>query len=266
MPSTTWRSRRSASSGMPADGPGAVHALETVIGLARPRGVVELQGRAATLATVLRALPQARWVHFDTHGFFATPEIQSALDVDSNALDRLGRKASNPLARNPLVLSGLALGGKGERPVGAAAESPEDPDILTAEAISGLPLQGLDLAVLSACETGLGTVAGGEGVFGLQRAFHLAGTPTVVASVWSVETSSTRALMAEFYKNLWQKRLPRLESLRQAQLAMIREYRGRGPARSPGRIADPGQADGNAGAAQLPPVFWTGFVLSGDWR
>ena len=111
-----------------------------------------------------------------------------------------------------------------DRP-GASTTSPDAPDILTAEAIAGLPLQGLNLAVLSACETGLGTVAGGEGVFGLQRAFHLAGTQTVVASLWSVEVGSTRALMVEFYKNLWERRLPRLESLRQAQLAMINEYR-----------------------------------------
>ena len=182
------------------------------------------------------------------------------------ALDRLGRKASAPLARNPLVLSGLVLGGKSERPSGASKTSPERRDILTAEAIAGLPLQGLNLAVLSACETGLGTVAGGEGVFGLQRAFHLAGTQTVVASLWSVEVGSTRALMVEFYKNLWQKRLPRLESLRQAQLAMINEYRSRGSGKSSGRVADQRKADENGGADQLPPVFWAGFVLSGDWR
>ena len=165
-----------------------------------------------------------------------------------------------------MVLSGLVLGGRSERPSGAAATSPEDRDTLTAEAIAGLPLQGLNLAVLSACETGLGTVAGGEGVFGLQRAFHLAGTHTVVASLWRVETGSTLALMAEFYKNLWKKRLPRLESLRQAQLAMINAYRSRSSGKSSGRVADQRKADENGGADQLPPVFWAGFVLSGDWR
>ena len=82
-----------AVGGMPAEGFGAVHELEAVISLARPRRVVELQGQAASMAAVLRALPGARWVHFDTHGFFATPEIQSSLQVDPDALDRLGRKA-----------------------------------------------------------------------------------------------------------------------------------------------------------------------------
>jgi len=255
-----------AVGGMPSDLPGAVRELETVISLARPRRVVELQGETASTTEVLRALPQARWAHFDTHGFFATPDLQSVLQADPNPLGRLGREGSAPLARNPLVLSGLIVGERNGRPAGAGAALPDDQGILTAEAIAGLPLQGLDLAVLSACETGLGTVAGGEGVFGLQRAFHLAGAQTVIASLWSVEVGSTQVLMAELYKNLWKKKLPRLESLRQAQLTMIREYRRRGPRGSASRVADRTGAVASGETDQLPPVFWAAFVLSGDWR
>src|SRR5208282_3574626 len=88
-----------AVGGMPNDLPGAVRELETVISLARPRRVVELQGDTASTTEVLRALPQARWVHFDTHGFFASPEVQSVLQGDPNPLDRLRRVGADSLAR-----------------------------------------------------------------------------------------------------------------------------------------------------------------------
>ncbi len=253
-----------AVGGMPGSGPGAVHELETVVSLARPRRIITLQGEAASMAAVLQALPQARWAHFDTHGFFATPEVQSLLQVGPDPLDRLGRKVSAPLARNPLVLSGLELGGKTHGSPGAGV-SADDHEILSAEAIAGLPLENLDLAVLSACETGLGTVAGGEGVFGLQRAFHLAGTQTVLASLWSVEVSSTRTLMAGFYQNLWTKHLSRLEALRQAQLAMIQEYRRRSSRRA-GGAGHPEAGGAGKVPDPLPPLYWAAFVLSGDWR
>ena len=77
--------------------------------------------------------------------------------------------------------------------------------------------------MLSACETGLGLVGGGEGVFGLQRAFHLAGAHNVVASLWKVDDQATAALMALFYDRLWQQGKPPLEALREAQLALYRQ-------------------------------------------
>ena len=251
---------------MSNEGLGPVQELQTVIRLARPRRVVELQGDRATTSAVLGALPSARWVHFDTHGFFANPEIQSLLEADPNPLDRLRRDTLASFGRNPLILSGLVLSDNDLRNAGggagAGASFPDSDKILTAEAIAGLPLPGLDLAVLSACETGLGTVAGGEGVFGLQRAFHLAGAQTVVASLWSVQAAATRVLMEEFYKNLWQNKLPKLEALRQAQLTMIKAYKQR----VPGSPASRKNAAASGETDQLPPVYWAGFVLSGDWR
>ena len=79
--------------------------------------------------------------------------------------------------------------------------------------MAGLDLCGCRLAVLSACRTGLGNVAGGQGVLGLQRAFHRAGVATVVASLWDVDDFTTALLMDQFYANLWEKKLPILEAL-----------------------------------------------------
>ena len=95
---------------------------------------------------------------------------------------------------------------------------------LTAEEVMTLDLRGVRLCVLSACETGLGEVAGGEGLLGLQRAFQAAGARTVVASLWQVSDEGTRTMMQRFYQNLWQRKLRPLDALREAQLAMLNDY------------------------------------------
>ena len=80
--------------------------------------------------------------------------------------------------------------------------------MITAEEVEGLDLHGCDLAVLSACDTGRGKVAGGQGAMGLQRAFHQAGARTAVTSLWRIDDDDTKRLMAMFYNNLWQMHLP----------------------------------------------------------
>jgi CHAT domain-containing protein len=82
-------------------------------------------------------------------------------------------------------------------------------------------LRGVELVVLSACQTGLGKVASGEGVLGLQRGFHEAGARSLAVSLWSVSDAATSVLMEELYANLWQKKMPRLQALRQAQLTVL---------------------------------------------
>jgi CHAT domain-containing protein/Tfp pilus assembly protein PilF len=161
---------------------------------------------------------------------------------------------------HPGLLSGLALAGANSPP-----ESGRDNGILTALEVSAMDLSKVDTAVLSACETGLGEMAGGEGLLGLQRAFQVAGAKTVVASVWKVDDRTTRLLMSEFYSNLWDKKLGKLESLRQAQLKLLREgakLKDGSDARgltilSPQPLLDDGK---------LPPYYWAAFILSGDWR
>src|SRR5205814_5061847 len=113
-------------------------------------------------------------------------------DEKAFAQRRKGERVA-PGARNPLVLSGLVLAGANLPPrPDSLGIAQGDGGILTAEAVASLPLVNLELAVLSACETGLGEVAGGEGVFGLQRAFHLAGARTVIASLWKIDDTATQ--------------------------------------------------------------------------
>ena len=116
----------------------------------------------------------------------------------------------------PGLLSGLVWAGAGNphRPGLRALDL--GAGLMTAEEVAELDLGGCALAVLSACETGLGRTAGGEGVLGLQRAFGEAGCRTVIASLWKVDDEATRALMGHFYRCLWEEGLPPLEALRRA--------------------------------------------------
>jgi CHAT domain-containing protein len=227
--------------------------------------VVYLRGAEAGKSAVLAALPEARYVHLATHGFFAEARLPSLFrpDVRPPLLNRLAfasHARASFAARNPMLLSGLVLAGANTAPAGGPAA---DNGILTAEELAGVDCRQSELVVLSACETGLGDVAGGEGVFGLQRAFVMAGARCVAASLWQVDDRATQILMERFYDNLWRKKLGKLEALRQAQLWLLREGR-----RDPGlrrgtleRLPEKGADKG-----RLPPHYWAAFVLSGDWR
>jgi CHAT domain-containing protein len=147
----------------------------------------------------------------------------------------------------------------------AGEANQEDDGILAAEEIGVQNLDGVEIVVLSACESGLGKQASGEGVLGLQRSFQSAGARSVVASLWSVDDEATKTLMVAFYRNLWERKLPKLEALRQAQLTMLREYEPKaGILRGPGpeRPFDPAHAR----TKSLSPLYWGSFVLSGDWK
>ena len=177
------------------------------------------------------------------------------------------------------MLSGIALAGanRGAQPIDDRHRLGDD-GILTALETAELDLSAAELVVLSACETGLGPVAGGEGLLGLQRAFQVAGARTVVASLWKVDDAATERLMTHFYRNLWQKKgLPPLEALRQAQLAILNGQKP--PAADGGRGAAAGQSEESGPRAGFGPGFdvpeqaprmrasprlWAAWVLSGD--
>jgi CHAT domain-containing protein len=251
---------------------GSERELKQVAALAQARTVRLLTGAEAGTDRVLEELPQARWAHLATHGFFADKSFRSVLQLDEQLFARrelmpgqIGERIGEG-ARSPLVLSGLVLAGANRKDV-------PDRGILTADAVVGLNLSGLELAVLSACETGLGEVAGGEGVFGLQRAFHLAGARNVVASLWKVDDEATAALMALFYHKLWREQKPPVEALREAQLTLYRHpERINTLARERGPVLEkvlklpadrPAEANAPQPHGKAPVKVWAGFVFSG---
>jgi CHAT domain-containing protein len=219
-----------------------------------------LEKGAATEAAIRLQAGGHRYLHFATHGFFAPSSILSAAaPVEPKMHDLFGK--SDVRGFHPGLLSGIALAGANRTPAAG-----EDDGILTATEVEALDLRKTDLVVLSACETGLGTVAGGEGILGLQRAFQLSGAGSVVASLWSVDDAATRALMDRFYDNLWQKNMPRAEALRQAQIYMLREGAKNAELRGLPRGLVPDDDGPSARSTEMPPFYWAAFVLSGDWR
>jgi CHAT domain-containing protein len=204
-----------------------------------------------------------RYLHLATHGFLLQPQTDKG---------KFKARAYLLAVRNPLLLSGIVLASANRDPGG----------ILTAEEVSGLDLRGCDLVVLSACETGLGTFHATEGVLGLQRAFHLAGARTTVASLWSVSDPATSVLMEQFYRNLLgAKKVAKLEALRQAQLFVLRNpdkvvararelqkaLAGSGEEiglRGVGKKAGLLPVGGRKEDRRSPPAWWAAFVLSGE--
>ncbi len=207
-----------------------------------------LDGINATEHTVKTAR-SPRILHLATHGFFlqdeeidlcgetrgvtvvkkATPE-EKALCEKRRGVTVLKKEKPAPSKQyeNPLVRSGLAFAGANK-----ASEITEGDDgILTALEITGMDLYGTELVVLSACDTGVGEVKTGEGVFGLRRAFALAGAKNLMMSLWPVADEVTANQMKTFYQNL--QKLPPAEALRQAQLETIRELKAREGVASPG--------------------------------
>ena len=211
-----------------------------------------LRREKATEAAFRAHAAKHRWLHLATHGFFAPPSLKSALaprDEDAVAGLRIGKKGIE--GHHPGLLSGLALAN-----ANVAADGGED-GILTALEVATLDLGGVEVVVLSACETGLGRVAAGEGILGLQRAFQVAGAKTTVTSLWKVPDAATSQLMQRFYENLCEKKMGKLAALRDAQLWLLNEGRTRG-------LRLEGESDNDA--SRLPPHFWAAFVLAGDWR
>jgi len=133
-----------------------------------------------------------------------------------------------------LLRSGLALAGFNPR------ESGLDDGVLTALEVANLKLRGTQLVVLSACETGLGEIENGEGVYGLRRAFALAGAESLLMSLWTVSDEGTKELMIKYYQRILQNQ-GRSDALRQTQLEMLnsQDYQH--------------------------PYFWAAFVPVGDW-
>jgi CHAT domain-containing protein/tetratricopeptide (TPR) repeat protein len=226
-------------------------------GLFKGGVVIDLSKGRASKATVREALAKVRYAHLATHGFLAPETVPSALNGKHKAEGLFGREGVK--GWHPLLLSGIVLAGANREP-----KEGEEDGILTALEVSEMELPKLELVVLSACETGLGKSAGGEGLLGLQRAFQVAGTRTVIASLWEVDDRATQALMAEFYREAWDEKsvVGKAEALRRAQLALLRGTIAGGKLRGLGKKDEKLPK----GETRLPPLYWAAFVLSGDWR
>lgn len=214
--------------------------------------VTVLRDDRGTEIAVEQAIPNARFVHFATHGYFAqaSQPKQSVVDAGTEFLSALSsRSARSPLLRNGLVLSGANLD-----PTFEQGTIRINDGLLSAEEIAGLNLSQVELVVLSACETARGVDIAGEGSFGLRRTFLMAGARAVVAGLWRVNDLATKDLMVKFYDLLWHDHLPTAEALRRAQVYMIEKGRSE---------------SGQDSARSLPPYapyYWAAFVASGDWK
>ncbi len=170
-----------------------------------------LVGDAASEENFKQLAPGSEVIHFATHAYLL-------------GQDCLSKTLQEVTAANPLLQSGLLLAGAATPSQNNQSLSGED-GILTGEEIAAMDLRGTRCVVLSACESGLGTVSDGEGVYGLRRAFQLAGVETIVSSLWNVPDQSTARLMQRLYKSL---RGGITSAVRSAQLASISELRAAG--------------------------------------
>ena len=208
--------------------------------------VDHLTGAGASEAAFKAKAPGHRVLHLATHGFFLGGNCKSALEGARGIGGLKSPSVNEPppiVGENPLLLSGLALAGANLR--NAAGLDQED-GILTAEEIAAMNFSGVEWAVLSACDTGIGEIQSGEGVLGLRRAFQIAGASTVIMSLWAVEDESAREWMKALYTARLVGNASTMEAVRDASLGVLRSRQAR--------------------SDSTHPFYWAGFVAAGDWR
>lgn len=211
----------------------------------------------------LKKVNRPRWLHIATHGFFLPdqPQYSAALGNDPlrGTLDSVSPSPLPTRWENPLLRSGLILAGVKQQTSG-----PGEDGVLTALEVAGLDLWRTKLVVLSACETGLGDVKNGEGVYGLRRALVLAGSETQMISLWKVSDTGTRDLMIAYYTRLQQGE-GRTEALREVQLSMLRRQ-VLSSSTSGGKRQTSDTDENPAAQDYRHPYYWAAFIQSGDWR
>lgn len=220
--------------------PGAEREIDALANVSRAAGldqITALKGSAATASALRKGAPQSGIIHFATHAF----EIGAACAQQAGAVRRgVGLRRDNAgaatSAREALAReAGLVL--SGER---------GNNGLLLGADVSTLALDGVGWVVLSACDTGLGARLQDEGVFGLRRAFRLAGARTVVMSLWPVEDAATSAWMESLYRSRLQQGADTVDAVASAGLAVLKARREKGES--------------------VHPFYWAGFVAVGDWR
>jgi CHAT domain-containing protein len=208
--------------------------------VARTLGNARLLTGAQATEGALKAMRGPRLLHLATHGFFLADLPAPIPDDSQRGISHIGPADELPrprvaLPENPLLRSGLALAGANRRVSG------QDDGILTAMETMSLDLAGTQLVVLSACETGMGDVRTGDGVYGLRRALVLAGAETQIMTLWRIDDEVTQRLMAEYYERIG-KGIGRSDAMRDVTLKML---------------TNPKTAN---------PKYWASFIVSGDPR
>lgn len=194
--------------------------------------------REAATETAIKGVRHPRFLHIATHGFFfheggeSLPDTLKTRNITHGPEndDLTWLKVSNPLVQSGLILAGV------NRP----ADNRADDGVFTALEAAGLDLSGTELVVLSACDSGVGEIRTGEGVYGLRRALVLAGSESQLMSLWRVSDRGTKELMTEYYRRL-KAGEGRAAALRSVQLSMLRNPR------------------------RAHPYFWASFIQSGGW-
>ena len=200
----------------------------------------------------LKAVQSPRVLHLATHGFFLSDQEfkrTNAFNSWQLAGDVTARRSLAPPQddwENPLVRCGIALAGANHFSK-LETRNPKletEDGLLTGLEASLLNLQGTELVILSACDSGTGEVKTGEGVMSLRRAFRIAGAESVLASHWKVNDLATSRLMMEFMRR-WRGGTPRAQAWREAQLSLLRDTKEKDFSN---------------------PYFWAAFTLTGQWR
>jgi CHAT domain-containing protein/tetratricopeptide (TPR) repeat protein len=222
-----------------AELPGTKQEVESISEILTGSGfsVQSLLGENA-LEESIKALNQPGILHIATHGYFHS-------DTSKNI--------------NPLLFSGLLLSGANKTLSGQQNDQVED-GILTAYEAMNLNLDNTDLVLLSACETGLGEIINGEGVYGLQRAFKIAGAKSIIMSLWKVDDDATQELMVSFYKHWLGPTQPSPEGRVNASKTSLQ-----GNSVVPGRLRSAFLAAQKELKAKYPdPYYWGAFVMVGE--
>lgn len=208
------------NSGIPTWGylPGTKQEIENIDLLGKENNINTsiLRGKEVTelnLKKIIIDPSKSNVIHVATHGYFFP-------DDDNEKTESLYSTHKNPLLR-----SGLILSGANENWTNKSLIDSNNDGILTAEEISFMNLSGIELIVLSACDTGLGEVSNLEGINGLQRAFKLAGANKLIMSLWKVPDKETAEFFDYFYKYLLTKKLSINEAFRKTQKVMSEKYK-----------------------------------------
>ncbi|OJJ22572.1 hypothetical protein BKI52_07775 [marine bacterium AO1-C] len=240
------------------DLPGTEQEINAIEALLRKNKNIIIDKRIGkdALEIAIKHLKKPKILHIATHGFFLehtqkpVKVKQEEISFDGfsrgqgSALQSFYKKRDSIFSNEPLLRSGIVLAGVSSYEKATTKPATED-GILTAYEASQIDLQGTELVVLSACETGLGKLDHNEGVYGLQRAFITAGAQTVILSLWKVDDNATKILMTQFYKEWLKQGQNKRVAFKRAQ-AYLRNFKDR-----------------NGQKKYAAPYYWGAFRMIG---